>query len=106
MTVLMMVGLVAVSVVGTTSLRLSSGFTRPGYSCLAVAGYGLAVLQVSFLADHMPLGVVYAIWGGGVTAALLLVDLLMLDEPIGRRSMSGIALILIGVTVLNLGGLK
>lgn len=50
-------------VVGTVSLKLSEGFSKPLPSIVVVIGYaGAFVVLASVLKMGMPVGVAYAIW--------------------------------------------
>ncbi|WP_256091162.1 DMT family transporter, partial [Streptomyces griseus] len=49
-------------------------------------------------------GTAYAIWAGVGTAAVALIGILFLGESSGLVKITGIALIVAGVVVLNLGG--
>ena len=88
-------------VAGTAGLKASEGFGRLGPSALAVLGYALAF---SFLAQslrYIPLGVAYALWSGLGTVGSVLLGLLIWKEVLEPMRAFGIALIVVGVVVLN-----
>jgi len=70
-------------------------------SMLAVFGYALAFYFLSQSLKVMPLGVVYAIWSGLGTVGSALLGLLIWNDILGPVHILGIALIVVGVVVLN-----
>lgn len=51
-------------VIGTTSLKLSTGFTKPVPSAVVVIGYGASFYLLSLALKTMHIGVANAIWSG------------------------------------------
>ncbi|MEI7771323.1 MAG: multidrug efflux SMR transporter [Chloroflexales bacterium] len=98
---LLLLGAIASEVVGTTFLKLSNGFSRPLYSVIFVAGYGLSFYLMSLSLKQIPLGTAYAIWSGLGTAATVAVGVILWKESLDLARIAGIALIIIGVLVLN-----
>lgn len=91
-------------VVATTSLKHSDGFRNPGPSLLVVLGYGAALYLLSLTLRRLPLGVTYAVWSGVGTALLVVVGVVLHRHVPGPLVLAGIALILVGVVLVNLGG--
>lgn len=89
-------------VIATTSLKASEGFTKPIPSIIVVVGYAIAFYMLSLTIKNMPLGTAYAIWSGLGTTGVVLVGILVWREPLDIPRIVGIALIVIGVIVLNL----
>ena len=89
-------------VAGTARLKASEGFGRLGPSALAVLGYTLAFYFLARSLKYIPLGVAYAIWSGLGTVGSVLLGLLIWKEILGPVHIVGIALIVVGVVVLNL----
>jgi multidrug transporter EmrE-like cation transporter len=89
-------------VIGTTALKDSAGFTRPGPSALVVAGYGAAFFLMTKALAVLPLGIVYAVWCGVGIALIALIGWLRFGEPLDGWGLAGIGLILAGVMVLTL----
>jgi multidrug transporter EmrE-like cation transporter len=92
---------IASEVVGTAGLKASEGFGRVGPSVLALLGYALAFYFLAQSLKYLPLGVAYAIWSGLGTMGSVLLGLLIWKEVLGPLHMLGIALIVVGVVVLN-----
>lgn len=91
-------------IVATVSLRLSDGFTRPIPSVVVVLGYALSFYALSITLRTIPLGVVYAIWSGVGTAAIVVISLFLFREVFDVVKLAGIGLIIAGVVMLNGAG--
>ena len=100
---LLLLAAILSEVVATTALKQSDGFTRPFPALVTVAGYVIAFYCLSLALRTIPTGVAYAIWSGVgivlVTAAAWIVHGQRLDLP----TLAGMALIVAGVAVMNLG---
>ena len=95
---------IAAEVAGTTAMKYSEGFTRLWPSVGTVVGYVLAFALLAQTLKTLPVGTAYAIWAGVGTAAVAAIGVLWMGESAGLAKMAGIALIIAGVVVLNLGG--
>ena len=93
---------IAFEVAGTSALLASQQFTRPGPSALVVACYGVALLLMSITFRTIPMGVVYAIWSGVGMVMIVAVGWIAFGQRLDQPALLGIALIVAGVTVLNL----
>lgn len=91
-------------IVATTSLKLSDGFSRLAPSVVVVVGYAISFWAMSISLRSIPLGVVYAIWSGVGTAAIVLIGYLMFHEVLDAVKLGAIGLIVIGVILLNGAG--
>jgi len=90
-------------VLGTVSLKLSEGFTRLIPSVLVVIGYGLSFYLLSLLLkQNAPIGIIYAVWSGLGTVAIVLIGVWLWDEKLTLPAILGIALVIIGVALINL----
>lgn len=99
---LMLYAAIGFEVVGTTSLKLSQGMTRPGWFglCLALYATSFALLGISLKA--IPVGVAYAIWSGAGTVLIATIGILWFQEAASPLRLLFIAMILIGAIGLNL----
>ncbi|MFC8626927.1 DMT family transporter [Streptomyces anulatus] len=95
---------IAAEVAGTTAMKYSEGFTRLWPSIGTVVGYLIAFTLLAQTLKTLSVGTAYAIWAGVGTAAVALIGILFLGESSGLVKIAGIALIVAGVVVLNLGG--
>lgn len=89
-------------VIGTTALAASNQFTKLVPSLLTVAGYGLGFYFFSFALKAIPMGVAYAIWGGVGIVLVTLIGFFFLKQRLDFPALAGIALIVIGVLVIQL----
>ena len=90
-------------VVATTALKASDGFRRPLPSLIVVLGYSVAFYGLSLTMRSIPLGLVYAIWSGLGLLLITLAGWLIWGQRLDPPALLGMALILAGVTVINLG---
>jgi small multidrug resistance pump len=91
-------------ITATTALKLSDGFTRIGWAVVVVVGYGISFYALSVSLRTIPLGVVYAVWSGIGTAAIVLIGYVLFREVLDAVKLAGIGLIIIGVVMLNGAG--
>ena len=88
-------------VMATSALKASVGFTRPLPSLVVVVGYGVAFYFLSLTLKTVPVGVAYAIWSGAGVALIALVGWAFLGQRLDAPAISGLALIVAGVVVIN-----
>jgi len=88
-------------IVATVSLKLSDGFTKPIPSVVVVLGYAMSFYALWISLRTIPLGVVYAIWSGIGTAAIVVIGLFLFRETLDAVKVVGIGLIITGVVMLN-----
>ncbi|MFJ4961988.1 DMT family transporter [Streptomyces sp. NPDC088729] len=100
----LLAGAIAAEVAGTTAMKYSEGFTRLWPSLATVVGYVVAFTLLAQTLKTLSVGTAYAIWAGAGTAAVAAIGILFLGESAGAVKLAGIALIIVGVVVLNLGG--
>jgi len=91
-------------IVATTSLKVSDGFSKLAPSVVVVVGYAISFWAMSISLRSIPLGVVYAIWSGVGTAAIVLIGYLLFHEVLDAVKLGAIGLIVIGVILLNGAG--
>lgn len=95
---------IVVEVVSTALLPRTEGFTRPGWSVAAAAGYVCAAWLLSLVVRTMPISVAYAVWAGLGTALVAAVGVVFLSEPLGWVRAVSLGLVVVGVVGLNLSG--
>ncbi|MGL4608924.1 MAG: DMT family transporter [Trueperaceae bacterium] len=91
-------------VIGSTGLKASKGFTVFIPSALVVLGYGGAFYLLGLALKSISLNTAYAVWAGLGTALIALVGWLFLSELMSLIKAGGIALVIVGVVVINLAG--
>ena len=93
---------IVAEVIGTSALKATEGFTRPGPTLIVVIGYGIAFYLLSLVLRTLPVGVAYAIWAGMGIVLVTLVALLVYGQRPDPPAVLGIALIVTGVVVIQL----
>jgi small multidrug resistance pump len=102
---LLLAGAILTEVVATSALKLSDGLSRVLPTVVVAVGYILSfVLLAQALKLHLQVSIAYAVWSGAGTAAIAVIGMLWLDEPLNLAKVAGIALVILGVVVLNLAG--
>ncbi|WP_322500682.1 multidrug efflux SMR transporter [Streptomyces rochei] len=101
---LLLAGAIAAEVAGTTVMKYSEGFSRLGPSLLTALAYVLSFALLAQSLKILAVGTAYAIWAGVGTAAIAAIGVLFMGEGMTVTKAAGIALIIVGVVVLNLGG--
>ncbi|TSA86125.1 multidrug efflux SMR transporter [Deinococcus detaillensis] len=101
---LILIFAIVLEVIGTSALRASAGFSKLLPSLVVALGYGGAFYLISKVLTALPLGLTYAIWSGVGTALTALIGWFYFRDAFSSLALLGIALIIAGVVVLNLGG--
>lgn len=95
---------VASEVAATLSLRVAASGRRWWYVPV-VAGYVVAFGFLSLtLREGMGLGIAYGIWAAAGVALTAVASWLLFDEPLTPVMSGGIALIIGGILLLEVGG--
>ncbi len=89
-------------VAGTTSMKLSNGFTRIVPSVLMFVCYAATFTLLTFALKKFDMSFVYAIWAGVGTALITIVGVLYFREPATALKFASILAIIAGVVGLNL----
>ena len=93
---------IAAEVAGTSLLKATDGFSRLWPSVACLSGYAIAFLLLANAVKTLPVGVVYAVWSGLGTAGIVAVGVTFLGEPLTPALIAVIALIIVGVVIVNL----
>ncbi len=101
---LLLAGAIAAEVAGTTAMKYSEGFSRLLPSLVTVLGYLISFTLLAQTLRTLSIGTAYAIWSGIGTAAIAGIGIAFMGEGMTLTKAAGIALIIVGVVVLNLGG--
>ncbi|KJY36948.1 multidrug efflux SMR transporter [Streptomyces sp. NRRL S-495] len=91
-------------VCATSCLKLTEGFSRLWPSVGVAIGYVLSFALLGRALKHIPVSVAYAVWSGAGTAAVAGIGVVAFGESLGRMQWIGLALVIVGVVVLNLRG--
>ncbi|MHB1198598.1 MAG: DMT family transporter [Polaromonas sp.] len=88
-------------VIATTALKSSDSFTRLAPSLISIAGYAIALYLLTVAMKAIPTGVAYAIWSGLGIVLISIAAFIFHQQKIDLAGMLGMALIIVGVVVLN-----
>ena len=86
-------------IAATSLLKLSQGFSKMLFGILALVLYGLCFFCLSLSLKGIQLNLAYAIWSGIGTTVL---SILLFHEKVTFASLLGIALVIVGLVILNL----
>jgi len=96
-------------IAATLALRAISsttGTARAGLVSAAVVGYTLAFLTLALALRAITVGPAYAIWSGCALVGVALGGWLLFAERLSPLTMAGIAVVLLGVIMINFGGVE
>lgn len=97
-----LIGAILLEVAGTTSMKLSDGFTRLTPSILLFIFYLCSFVLLTFALKKIEVSVAYAIWSGLGTAIIAFIGYAYFKEPMSALKILSITLIIAGVVGLNL----
>ncbi len=99
----LMLAIVA-EVAGTTSIKLSEGFTKVAPSVAIFIFYGLSLGSLNLALKEIDLSFAYALWSGVGMSLIATVGILCFSEPLGTVKIVSLGFIVMGVIGLNLSG--
>jgi small multidrug resistance pump len=102
MSVVYLTAAIVLEICGTTSLKLSEGFTRIGPSGAVILCYVVSFALLSLALRGIELSIAYAIWSGVGTAVVAAVGIVWFGESAGVWKLLCLALIVLGVAGLHL----
>jgi len=104
LSVLCLAAAIVLEICGTTSLKLSQGFTRTGPAVAVIFCYAASFALLSLALRVIDLSIAYALWSGIGTAVVAAIGIVWFGEPIGAWKLLSLALIILGVVGLHLSG--
>ncbi|MGA8030824.1 MAG: multidrug efflux SMR transporter [Casimicrobiaceae bacterium] len=96
-------GAILLEIAGTTSMKLSQGFSRVGPSILLFVFYALSFTLMTVAVRRIDMSVSYAIWSGVGTALVALIGVGWFRETLSAVQVGSIVLIITGVIGLRAG---
>ena len=99
---LLLLSAIVVEVAGTTSMKLSEGFTKLVPSVLIFVFYAISFVLLTFTLKHITVSVAYAVWSGMGTALIAAIGIVYFAEPITGFKLVCVGLIILGVVGLHL----
>lgn len=100
----LLAGAILAEVLGTTALKLSVGFSKLWPSVWTVVGYLISFALLAQTLKTIEVGTAYAIWSAVGTALVVSIGIIFFNESASLVKIIGIALIILGVVLLNLSG--
>ncbi|WP_205014279.1 DMT family transporter [Nocardioides albidus] len=97
-------GAIGVEVAASAALPRTESFRDPLWTALVVGGYATSIWMLAVVVKHLPVSVAYAVWAGLGTAGIAVVGSLFLGERLDAFKIAALALIILGVVLLNLTG--
>ena len=94
---------VCCELVATMALRHASSDPAPWAYALVAAGYAAAFVLLLLTLRHLPVGIAYAVWAGLGTVGTAVGAALLFGERLSVATVAGIATVLVGTTLINLG---
>ncbi len=97
---------ILLEVAGTTSMKLSEGFTRLIPSVLLFVFYAASFVALTFSLRKIDVSVAYAIWSGIGTGLITVIGMFYFRESVTAFKLMSIGVILVGIVGLNLSGVQ
>jgi len=89
-------------VAGTTSLKMSQGFTQLVPSLVIFPAYGISLALLTLAVKEVPISVAYAVWAAVGTVLIAAIGILWFREAATPAKLVFIAVIVVGVIGLHL----
>ncbi|MBA2871098.1 small multidrug resistance pump [Anoxybacillus calidus] len=101
--IFLLLGIIS-EVLGTTSMKMSEGFTKLIPSILMFIFYGISLTLVTLSLKKLDVSIAYSIWSGLGTAIIATIGILFFKEHFSLFKMLAILMIIVGVIMLNISG--
>ena len=92
---------ILLEITATGSLKATEGFTKWIPSLISVVSISLCMFLISHVMKIIPVGVTYATWSGVGIVALTLIGIIKYKQIPNLATIFGLALIVIGVLIVN-----
>lgn len=92
---------IAFEVAASLALKASAGFSRIGFSLLALAGFGLSLWLLARVSAALPISVTYPTWAGLGVVGATLGGAWFFAERITLQHALSLGLIVCGVALLH-----
>ena len=98
----MLFAAIAFEVLGTMLLPASQNFSKLLPTTILLFSYGLSFYLLALLSQKLPLAIIYASWAGLGVFSVALLSAIFYKQTLNWQTISGLFLIVIGVTVVNI----
>ncbi|KFI52540.1 DMT family transporter [Bifidobacterium callitrichos] len=104
LTWLMLFGAIFCEVMATLSLRASEGFSKLVWAVPVVVGYGVCFFLLAMVLDRgMPTALAYGVWSCVGIIATAIIAHFAFSDPLNWRMWLGMAIMIVGIVVLQWG---
>jgi len=103
---LMLIAAGLLDVLWAVSMKLSLGYTRPGWSALSLLALALFVFLLGRALTALPIGAAYAAWTGIGAVGTVLAGSLLFSEALTPARLAGVALVTAGIVLLHASGAR
>ncbi|PBJ24463.1 Multidrug transporter EmrE [Pseudomonas ogarae] len=93
---------ICAEVIATVSMKAIKGLSTPLPLLLVVVGYATAFWMLTLVVRTVPVGVAYAVWAGLGIVMVSVAALFIYGQKLDVPAMLGMALIVLGVVVIQL----
>ena len=93
-------------IAGTLFLKASDGLSKLWPSIGVAVGYTTAFTLMAISLKKLDIGITYAIWSGVGIMGAAIGGLLFFDQHLSKLNIIGMGIIIVGVVVMNLGGVS
>ena len=93
---------ICAEVIATVSMKAVKGFSTPLPLILVIVGYATAFWMLTLVVRTIPVGVAYAVWAGMGIVMVSVAALFIYGQTLDLPAMLGMALIVLGVVVIQL----
>jgi multidrug transporter EmrE-like cation transporter len=101
-TYLFLIGAIFCEVAGTMLLPLSQNFTKLIPTALLTIFYLTAFYLLTYVVNKLPIAIVYASWSGLGIFSISIFGYLLFDQSLSWQAITGLFLIVIGITLINI----
>jgi small multidrug resistance pump len=95
---------ILLEVCGTTSMKLSAGFTKSLPSVLIFVFYAMSFTGLTLCLKEIEVSTAYAVWSGLGTLLIAAIGVVYFKESLSLVKVISLALIILGVVGVNLSG--
>lgn len=99
---IMLFAAIAFEVLGTMLLPASQNFSKLLPTTILLISYGLSFYLLALLSQKLPLAIIYASWAGLGVFSVALLSAIFYKQTLNWQTISGLFLIVIGVTIVNI----
>ncbi len=92
----------AIAICAEVIATVSMNFSTPLPLVLVIVGYGIAFWMLTLVVRSVPVGVAYAVWAGMGIVMVSVAALFIYGQKLDVPAMLGMALIVLGVVVIQL----